>query len=100
MKKTTILFLWLSISGTALTMAGDNAQGNGAFQSFWLKFKAAVVSRNREAVATLSRFPLRMSYGVRAITTSAELRRRYREVFNEQTNAAHCSAQQEPAQNA
>ena len=96
MKKTTILCLCLLISGTALAVAGDNGQGNGAFQAFWLKFKGAVISRNRDAVAGLSRFPIQMSYGVRAIRNSAELRRRYREVFDEQTNAAQCFAKKAP----
>ncbi|MEP6913009.1 MAG: hypothetical protein ABI923_09655 [bacterium] len=99
MKKVTILCLWLLVSGTPLAMAGHTAAQNSddAFQSFWQKFKTAVISGDKETVAALSRFPIVMPHGVRSIKKSAELRQRYREVFNKATNPAECFAKAEPA---
>ena len=37
-----------------------------------------------------------MSYGIPAIKTKAQLIRRYRQVFNEQTDAAACFAKKKP----
>ena len=39
-----------------------------------------------------------MSYGIRSIKTKTEFMRRYREVFNQQTDAAKCFARKEPDQ--
>ena len=66
------------------------------FKIFWEKFKAAVIKGDKPAVAGLSRFPVGMSYGIRSIRNRAELSRRYREVFNKQTDAAKCFATKEP----
>jgi len=48
------------------------------------------------AVARLSRFPIGMSYGIQSVKTKAQLTRRYRQIFNEQTNAAVCFAAKKP----
>jgi hypothetical protein len=37
-----------------------------------------------------------MSYGVESIKSKAELYRRYREVFNQQSNAAQCFTNKQP----
>ena len=37
-----------------------------------------------------------MSYGIRSIKTKTELLKRYKEVFNEQSDAAKCFAKKEP----
>jgi hypothetical protein len=43
-----------------------------------------------ETIARLSKFPLEMSYGIPTVKTKAQLSRRYRQIFNEQTDAAAC----------
>ena len=78
MKTITILSLLL------LLPAADSAE------TFWQSFKTAVSKRDVETIARLSKFPLGMSYGSPAIKTKAQLSRRYRQVFNEQTDAAAC----------
>jgi hypothetical protein len=96
-KRSIVLCLILSLSGTALAIAGgESAQRDAAVQAFWQKFKTAVISGNREAVSRMSSFPITMSYGIPSIRNRAQLRRRYRQVFNEQTNAAQCFAQKQP----
>ena len=64
--------------------------GADSAETFWQSFKTAVSKREVETIAGLSKFPLEMSYGIPAIKTKAQLSRRYRQVFNEQTDAAAC----------
>jgi hypothetical protein len=67
-----------------------------ARQAFWQQFKTAVTNRDVEAVARLSKFPIGMSYGIPSIKTKAQLAKRYRQIFNEQTDAAACFSKAKP----
>ena len=67
-----------------------------ARQNFWEQFKTAVTKRDVQTVARLSRFPIGMSYGIPDIKTKAQLSRRYRQLFNEQTDAAACFSKAKP----
>jgi hypothetical protein len=78
MKTLTTLSLLLLLTGA------DSAE------TFWQTFKTAVSKRDVETIARLSKFPLDMSYGIPSINTKAQLSRRYKQVFNELTNAAAC----------
>jgi len=71
-------------------------QADADFQVFWEKFKAAVIKVDKNAVASLSKYPLGMSYGIRSVKSKTELVRRYKEVFNQQTDAAKCFATKVP----
>jgi hypothetical protein len=84
MKTIITLSLLLSIAGADST------------DTFWQRFKTAVSKRDVDTVARLSRFPLGMSYGIPAIRTKTQLTRRYRQVFNEQTDAEECFAKAKP----
>lgn len=70
--------------------------GYDARDTFWQQFKTAVANKNVEAIATLSRFPIGMSYGIASVKTKADLRRRYRRVFTEQSDAAACFSKAKP----
>ncbi|MDT4896560.1 MAG: hypothetical protein QOH25_1637 [Acidobacteriota bacterium] len=97
MKRSIVFCLFLSLTGTALAIDGVKpAQSDAALQTFWQKFKTAVISGNKEAISRLSKFPIEMSYGISSVKNKTELRRRYRQVFNEQSNAAQCFAQKQP----
>jgi hypothetical protein len=101
MKRVTIFCLALILSGTDLTAAVATwAQSNDAFNAFWQKFKTGVIRGDKKAVAALSKFPIGMSYGIRSIKNNAELSRRFKEVFNQQTNAAQCFSRKEPEKDA
>jgi hypothetical protein len=65
-------------------------------ETFWQQFKLAVTSRDVQTVARLSQFPLRLSYGIPAVKTKAQLAKRFRQVFNEQTDAAACFSKAKP----
>ena len=85
MKTIIALSLLLSLTGADAT------------DTFWQSFKTAVSKRDVETIARLTRFPLAMSYGIPTIKTRVQLTRRYRQVFNEQTDAAACFAKAKPA---
>jgi hypothetical protein len=97
MKRTIILCLIFLIGGvaTALT-AAKAATAEDSVNAFWQKFKTAVISGDKGTVVALTKFPVGMSYGIPRIKNGAELRRRWRALFNEQTNAAQCFAKKEP----
>ncbi|HYV12968.1 MAG TPA: hypothetical protein VE980_18840 [Pyrinomonadaceae bacterium] len=78
MKTLTTLSLLLLLTGA------DSAE------TFWQTFKTAVSKRDVETIARLSRFPIGMSYGIPSVKTKVQLSKRYRQVFNEQTDAAAC----------
>lgn len=70
--------------------------GVDATETFWQSFKTAVSKHDVETVARLSKFPIEMSYGIPTIKTKAQLAKRYRQLFNEQTNAATCFEKAKP----
>ena len=70
--------------------------GSDARDTSWQQFKTAVTDKNIEVIATLSRFPIGMSYGIPSVKNKADLKKRYRKVFNEQTNAATCFSKAKP----
>jgi hypothetical protein len=88
MKTITILSLLLLLSGADST------------DTFWQTFKTAVSKHDVETIARLSKFPLDMSYGIPNIKTKAQLSRRYRQIFNEQTDAAACFNKARPEMDA
>lgn len=101
MRKAALLWLCLLFGGTALAMAGgQSAQSGDAVKTFWQKFKTAVIGVDKETVAAMTRFPLGMSYGIASVKNRAQLLRRWREVFNEQSNAAQCFSKKGPEMDA
>ena len=91
LKQTILLFVAL-----VLPVASFGQQSDNDFKAFWGKFKTAVINSDKNTVASLSKFPIGMSYGIRSVRTKAELLRRYKEVFSKQTDAARCFATKEP----
>ncbi len=66
------------------------AEAQNDFNSFWKKFKTAVVKGNKNAVAGMTKFPLSMPYGVKTVRTKAEFIRRYNRILNLEANAGRC----------
>jgi len=88
MKTITTLSLLLLLTGAQST------------DDFWQSFKTAVSKRDVETIARLSKFPIEMSYGIASIKTKAQLAKRYRQLFNEQTDAAKCFSKAKPEMDA
>ena len=87
-----ILILTAVLSGSA-----NSSHSDTSVETFWPKFAAAVSKSDKEAVASMSQFPIEMPYRVRSVKTKAELSKRFREVFNfDRTNAAKCFAKSKP----
>jgi len=70
--------------------------GADSTDTFWQSFRTAVSKADVEMIARLSKFPLAMSYGIPVIKTKAQLTRRYKQVFKEQTDAAACFVKAKP----
>ena len=83
--KRTVVFCVVLLAAVAVP-----AQRGESLESFWQKFKTAVVAGDKQAVARLTSFPLGMSYGIPSVRNRAALVRRYRQVFSEQADAAKC----------
>src|SRR5262245_1485572 len=69
---------------------------DAAIETFWAKFKAAVIKGDKPSVVAMTQFPVQMPYGQASIKTSAQLLKRYRQVFNSEANAAKCFANARP----
>ena len=97
MKRSIMPGLALAVMAIALAQTpARSGQGDSSVQEFWTRFKAAVIKGNKDAVAQLSQFPLGMPYGAAAVKTKAQLIKRYRQVFNGETNAAKCFGEARP----
>ena len=70
--------------------------GAESFDSFWQTFKTAVSKRDVDTIARLSKFPIGMSYGIPSIRNKVQLTKRYRQLFNEQTDALACFNKAKP----
>jgi len=92
LKQTILLIVALILPVASFGQQSSNS----SFDMFWGKFKTAVINSDKNTVASLSKFPIGMSYGIRSIKTKTELLKRYKEVFNEQSDAAKCFASKEP----
>src|SRR5687768_5460112 len=86
---TVVLFL-----GATVRLVGQSRAiySDTSVEVFWQKFKTAVISEDKASIARLSRFPIGMPYGVKAIRTQGDLIKRYRVVFTQETDAAKCFA--------
>jgi hypothetical protein len=73
------------------------ARRDDSFQSFWTKFKTAVLSSNTAAVAQLSKFPIGISSPASNIKNRSELQTRFSEVFVDPVSASECFARTEPS---
>ena len=95
--KATTLCLFLVMMGTVMAQApAKRSSTEASMQVFWEKFKTAVIKRDKAAVANLSQFPIGMPYLQKDIKTRADLSKRYRAVFNQETDAAKCFSKARP----
>ena len=86
--------LWLA--GVWILLSFPSAFAESEFSTFWQKFKAAVIAGDKAAVAEMTKFPVSMSYGIKAVKNKEGFLRRYDEIFKGEANAAQCFAKTEP----
>jgi hypothetical protein len=85
---------WLA--GILILLLLPNAFAEADFSTFWKKFRSAVVAADKTTVAEMTKFPLSMPYGVKAVKTESDFLRRYQEIFKGEANAAQCFRNAEP----
>jgi hypothetical protein len=85
---------WLA--GVLILLSFPNAFAQSDFSAFWKKFKAAVTAGDKATVAEMTKFPLSMPYGVKAVKNKENFSRRYDEIFKGEANAAQCFGKAEP----
>ena len=85
---------WLA--GALILLAFSNAFAESDFSVFWQKFKSAVIAGDKAGVVEMTKFPVSMSYGVKAVKNKETFLRRYGEIFKGEANAAQCFAKAEP----
>ena len=76
-----------------------SVQAQTDFNSFWTKFKTAVVKGDKNTVANLTKFPLSMPYGVKSVKTKADFLKRYDKIMNMEANAKRCFQAMTPEKN-
>ncbi len=95
-------WLWRVISAqtwlaTILILSSfPSAFAESDFSAFWQKFKSAVIAGDKASIAGMTKFPLSMSYGVKAVKNKEDFLRRYNEIFKGEANAAQCFGKAEP----
>lgn len=73
------------------------APRDAGVEQFWEKFRDAVAKGNKTAVATMSKFPISMPYGMASVRNKSQLLRRYRDVFNHDgSSASECFSTAKP----
>ena len=85
---------WLA--GVLILLSFPTAFAESDFSEFWKKFKSAVIAGDKAAVAEMTKFPLSMSYGIKAVKNKEGFLRRYDEIFKGEANAAQCFAKAKP----
>jgi len=100
MKVEAIAFATLLLITTAVVGRTSQGSQDQTMLTFWGDFKAAVTTKNIEAVAMLTNFPVSMPYGIPSVKNKTQLRQRYRQVFAQQSNAVSCFKKANPEMDA
>jgi len=87
---------WTWLASILILLLFSNAFAESDFSVFWNKFKSAVASGDKAAMADMTKFPLSMPYGVKAVKSKESFLRRYDEIFKGEANAARCFAKAKP----
>ena len=93
-RRVTRAQTWLA--GVLILLTFPNAFAESDFSAFWKKLKVAVIAGDKATVAEMTKFPLSMSYGIKAVKNKEGFLRRYDEIFDGEANAAQCFAKAEP----
>jgi len=89
---------WLA--GVVILLSIPNAFAESDFSVFWKTFKSAVIAGDKDKVAEMTKFPLSMPYGIKAVRNKEDFLHRYNEIFKGEANAAQCFATAKPRKEA
>lgn len=96
MKKLKILLVVIFSASLFFNPICVSAQTDKSFNKFWVKFKNAVINKNKNVVVSLTSFPVSMPYGAKTVRTKAAFLRRYDEIFNGEADAKKCFVKAKP----
>jgi hypothetical protein len=66
------------------------------FSAVRKKFRSAVIAGEKATVAEMTKLPVSMPYGVKAVKNKEDFLRRYNEIFKGEANAGQCFASAKP----
>jgi hypothetical protein len=84
------------VAGILILFSLPQAFAQSDFPAFWKKFSSAVIAGDKASVADMTKFPLSMPYGVKAVKSKEDFLRRYNEIFKGEANAAQCFKSAKP----
>ena len=84
------------LAGILILLFSSTAFAQSDFSAFWTKFRSAVIAGDKATIAEMTKFPLSMPYGVKAVKNKEDFSRRYNEIFKGEANAAQCFKSAEP----
>jgi hypothetical protein len=84
------------LAAILILLSFSSAFAQSQFPVFWKKFKAAVAAGDKATVAEMTKFPLSMPYGVKAVKNKEGFSHRYNEIFKGEADAAQCFRSAEP----
>ena len=84
------------LAGLLVLLSFPNAFAQSDFSAFWKTFKSTVIAGDKAKVAEMTKFPLSMPYGVKAVKNTEDFSRRYNEILKGEANAAQCFASAKP----
>ena len=85
------------LAGILILLFSSTAFAQSDFSAFWKEFKSAVIAGDKAKLSDMTKFPLSMSYGVKAVKNKQDFLPRYNEIFKGEANAAQCFARGKPA---
>jgi hypothetical protein len=80
------------LTGILILLSSSSAFAQSEFSTFWKNFRSAIIAGDKAKVAEMTKFPVSMPYGVKAVKTKEDFLRRYNEIFKGEANAAQCFA--------
>jgi hypothetical protein len=89
---------WLA--GVLILLSFPDAFAESDFSAFWKTFKSAVIAGDKAAIAEMTKFPVSMPYGIKAVKNKEDFLRRYNGIFKGEANAAQCFANAKPRKEA
>jgi hypothetical protein len=84
------------LAGIIILLFSSTAFVQSDFSAFCKEFRSAVIAADKAKAADMTKFPLSMPYGVKAVKNKEDFLRRYNEIFKGEANAAQCFRSAEP----
>ncbi|MCH1912534.1 hypothetical protein L9Z41_11485 [Leptospira noguchii] len=88
--KNEWFFIFILLGVFFISPKNVKSQSEVPISTFWKEFKDAFLKNDREKLASLSRFPIKMPYGYTQIKNKKEFLKRYDEIFFHQADTKEC----------